>query len=65
MSGKTEPVVIGVLQPAWLRGEHMLPEGAQLVKSLHNEEQRSGFAALSVPTLSGGNTGSTEQFVLG
>lgn len=29
LSGKTEPVVIGVLQPAWLRGEHMLPEGAE------------------------------------
>lgn len=41
----------------------------QLVKSLHNEEQRSGFAALSVPTLSLEVTlvraGSADRLVLG
>lgn len=37
----------------------------QLVKSLHNEEQRSGFVELSVPTLSGGNAGGADRLFLG
>lgn len=37
------------------------------MKSLHNEEQRRGFAVLRVPTLSleVAEAGSADQFVLG